>query len=30
METPLVKLYKAPDTFVGYIDRSSGKAIVGY
>jgi hypothetical protein len=29
-ETPLVKLYKAPDTLVGYIDRSSGKAIVGY
>ena len=25
-----VKLYKAPETLVGYIDRSSGKAIVGY
>ena len=30
METPHVKLYKAPETLVGYIDRSSGKAIVGY
>jgi hypothetical protein len=25
-----VKLYKAPDGLLGYIDRNSGKAIVGY
>ena len=30
METSLVKLYKAPEALVGYIDRCSGKAIVGY
>ena len=25
-----VKLYKAPEGFVGFIDRNSNKAIIGY
>ena len=27
---PFVKLYEAPESMVGYIDRSSNKAILGY
>ena len=29
-ESAFVKVYKAPEGMVGYIDRSSNKAIVGF